>query len=146
MQYAICNGKVFILHFCRFILHIVCSLQFDASDDVLRLRKEKRSRSGLKIETKVKKERKKRSFSGFLAQDRDRPPHFSPSKLQRFDFLCFWCFPLLLTCHQVPAPVDPSGGTPGPVKKKANSTGVSPDKDDDSPTLEQIELVRENLF
>ena len=42
---------------------------------------------------------------------------------------------------QVPAPVDPSGGTPGPVKKKANSTGVSPDKDDDSPTLEQIELV-----
>ena len=44
-------------------------------------------------------------------------------------------------CAQVPAPVDPSGGTPGPVKKKANSTGVSPDKDDDSPTLEQIELV-----
>ena len=37
--------------------------------------------------------------------------------------------------------MDPSGGTPGPVKKKANSTGVSPDKDDDSPTLEQIELV-----
>ena len=44
-------------------------------------------------------------------------------------------------CVQVPAPVDPSGGSPGPVKKKANSTGVSPDQDDDSPTLEQIELV-----
>ena len=34
--------------------------------------------------------------------------------------------------------MDPSGGTPGPVKKKANSAGVSPDKDD-SPTLEQME-------
>ena len=26
---------------------------------------------------------------------------------------------------KVPAPADPSGGTPGPVKKKANSAGVS---------------------
>merc|ERR1719225_1364273 len=50
--------------------------------------------------------------------------------------------PLLpVKAPKVPAPADPSGGTPGPVKKKANSTGVSPDKDDDSPTLEQIELV-----
>ena len=46
---------------------------------------------------------------------------------------------------QVPAPVDPLGGSPGPVKKKANSTGVSPDKDDDSPTLEQIDLVGEMI-
>ena len=47
--------------------------------------------------------------------------------------------------------MDPSGGTPGPVKKKANSAGVSPDKDD-SPTLEQMEPLgallggRESLF
>jgi len=46
--------------------------------------------------------------------------------------------PLLpVKAPKVPAPADPSGGTPGPVKKKANSAGVSPDKDD-SPTLEIV--------